>query len=307
MLLAPWRRFAAGEALAKRPSATLLSAVVLTAILGGVAPGTLGAVLSGLATWSLFAAPHDALGPAWPNGQIAAGVYGALAALDLYLIHAAFRALDRLQAERARADGLVERQRTMVAELQHRVANTMQFASSLLAIEKRRVAADPACAPAALDEAVERLRTMARVHRRLHDPAAATMGFGQHLQDLCADLLDGAGARHIACRVEAVPVDLPAETLITLSLIAAEAVTNSLKHAWPTGEGGNIRIAIERLGPGRVALEVSDNGRGPPAGHDPAKGGSLGLRIMRSLVQQLGGELSVAAEGGTTTRVVFAA
>ena len=67
------------------------------------------------------------------------------------------------------------------------------------------------------------------------------------------------------------------------------------------------RIAIERPEPGRVALSVSDDGRGPPADYDPSKGDSLGLRIIRSLVQQLGGELSVAAEGGTTTRVVFAA
>src|SRR3712207_9097666 len=47
----------------------------------------------------------------------------------------------------------------------------------------------------ALDEAVERLRPMARVHRRLYDPAAATMGFGQHLQEICADLLDRKSTR----------------------------------------------------------------------------------------------------------------
>ncbi|MBD0274165.1 MAG: sensor histidine kinase [Acetobacteraceae bacterium] len=244
----------------------------------------------------------------WPSGPMTIGFFSGVVALDIYLVHVMVRTAERLQAARAQADALAERQRTMFAELQHRVANNMQFVSSLLALQKRRVAADPASAPAALDEAAERLRTMARIHRRLYDPAAAKVGFGQHLREICADLLDAVGARDVACVVEAQPAaDLPVETLIVLSLIATEAITNSLKHAWPEGGPGTIRIALERSEPGRVALSVSDDGRGLPADYDPAEGDSLGQRIIRSLVQQLGGELSVAAEGGTTTRVVFAA
>ncbi len=64
---------------------------------------------------------------------------------------------------------------------------------------------------------------------------------------------------------------------------------------------------MERPEPGQVALSVSDDGRGLPADYDPAKGSSLGQRIIAGLAQQLGGELSVAAGGGTTARVVFAA
>lgn len=307
VLLALWLRFAIGDDLVGYPFITFFPVVVLTAFLGGTLPGVLCAVFSGLAAWYFFVPSRGSFALDWPGGFIAMGFYGALVALDLYLIHAMVRTLERLQAARARADGLVERQRTMFTELQHRVANNMQFVSSLLSLQKRRVAADPASAPAALDEAVERLRTMARVHRRLYDPAAATVGFGQHLQEICTDLVGAAGARNVVCHVEAPPTDLPVETLITLSLITTEAVTNSLKHAWPEGGRGTIRIALERPEPGRVALSVSDDGRGPPADHDSAKGDSLGLRIIRSLVQQLGGEMSVAAEGGTTTRVVFAA
>jgi two-component sensor histidine kinase len=307
LLLALWLRFEIGDDLVGYPFITFFPVVVLTAFLGGTVPGTLCAVFSGLASWYFFIPPNNSFALEWPGGFIAMAFYAALAGPNLYLIHTMVRTLERLQSARARADGLVERQRTMFTELQHRVANNMQFVSSLLSLQKRRVAADPASAPAALDEAVERLRTMARIHRRLYDPAAGTVGFGQHLQEICTDLLDATGARNIACRVDAPTTDLPVETLVTLSLITTEAVTNSLKHAWPEGERGTIRIAIERPEPGRVALSVSDDGRGPPADYDPSKGDSLGLRIIRSLVQQLGGELSVAAEGGTTTRVVFAA
>jgi len=306
LLLALWLRFEIGDDLVGYPFITFFPVVVLTAFLGGTVPGVLCAVFSGLAAWYFFIPPQNSFALEWPGGFIAMAFYAFLAGLNLCLTHAMVRSLDRLQGARARADGLVERQRTMFAELQHRVANNMQFVSSLLSLQKRRVAADPASAPAALDEAVERLRTMARIHRRLYDPAAATVGFGQHLQEICTDLLEAMGARNVACRVDAPEADLPLETLITLSLITTEAVTNSLKHAWPEGEPGTIRIAIGRPEPGRVALSVSDDGRGLPVDYDPAQGDSLGLRIIRSLVQQLGGELSVAADGGTTTRVVFA-
>ncbi len=305
VLLAVWLRFEIGsDDLVGYPFITFFPVVVLTAFLGGAAPGALCAVFSGLAAWYLFVPPQGSFALEWPNGYIAMGFYAVLVSLDLYLIHAMVRTLERLQGARARADGLVELQRTMFAELQHRVANNMQFVSSLLSLQKRRVAADPASAPAALDEAVERLRTMARVHRRLHNPAAAKTGFGEHLREICRDLLDATGARNVVCLVEAPPTDLQLDTLVTLSLIATEV---ALKHAWPEGGRGTIRIALERPGPGRGALSVSDDGRGPPANYDVAEGDSLGLRIIRSLVQQLGGELSVAAEGGTTTRVVFAA
>ena len=308
VLLALWLRSAAGDVLkGGLPFVTFIPAVVLTAFFGGTVPAVLSAVASVLLGWYFFLPPAHSFALEWPSGPTTIGFFSGVVALDIWLVHVMVRALERLQAARAQADALAERQRTMFTELQHRVANNMQFVSSLLSLQKREVAADPASAPKALDEAAERLRTMARIHRRLYDPAASKVGFGQHLREICADLLDATGARNVVCLVEAQPADLPVDTLITLSLIAAEAITNSLKHAWPEGGPGTIRVSLERPEPGRVALSVSDNGRGLPADYDPAKGGSLGQRIIAGLAQQLGGEVSVAAGGGTTTRVVFAA
>lgn len=308
VLLAFWLRFEV-EGILKGglPFVTFIPAVVLTAFFGGTAAGVLSIVASVLLGWYFFLPPVNSFALAWPGGPLTIGFFTAVVALDVYLVRVMVRTAERLQAARARADALAERQRTMFTELQHRVANNMQFVSALLSLQKRQAVADPASAPAALDEAAERLRTMARIHRRLHDPEASKVDFGQHLREICADLLDATGARNVVCLVEAQPADLPMETLVTLSLITTEAVTNSLKHAWPAAEPGTIRIALERPEPGRVVFTVGDDGRGLPADRDPVGGASLGLRIIRSLVQQLGGELSVAAEGGTTTRVAFAA
>lgn len=250
LLLALWVRFEIGDVLVGYPFITFFPVVVLTAFLGGTVPGALCAVFSGLAAWYFFVPPYDSFTLEWPGGYIALGFYTAVVSLDLYLIHVMIPTLERLQAARTESDRLIDRQRTMFAELQHRVVNNMQFVSSLLALQKRQVVADPASGPAALDEAADRLRTMARIHRRLYDPAATTVGFGQHLRDICTDLLGATGAKNIVCHVDAPTTDLPLETLITLSLITTEAVTDSLKHAWPDGAQGTIRVALERGGAG---------------------------------------------------------
>ena len=155
VVLALWLRWEIGDALVGFPFLTFFPMVVLTAFLGGIVPGALCAVFSGLAAWYFFVPPPGSFALEWPNGYLAIGVYAVLVSLNLCLIHAMFRALERLQAARVQADRQLERQRTMFAELQHRVANNMQFVSALLGLQKRRVAADPASAPAALDEAVE--------------------------------------------------------------------------------------------------------------------------------------------------------
>lgn len=305
-LLALWLRLEIGPGLVGYPFITFFPVVVLTTFLGGLAPGLACAVLSGLASWYFFVPPYGTFSVAWPHGVIALGFYAVVVGVDLYLIQVMTRALARAQAAQARADNLLRHERTMFQELQHRVANNMQFVSALLAMQKRRVVAEPGAAAAILDEAADRLRTMARIHRRLHDPAAAGVQFGEHLREICADLLEATGARNIVCLVEAPQADLTAEALLTLSLITTEVVTNSLKHAWPEGAGGTIRIRLERLEAGRMALTVSDDGRGLPPGFDAAESGSLGLRIIRSLAGQLGGSVSIAGGGGTTTQVIFA-
>ncbi len=58
------------------------------------------------------------------------GFFSGVVALDIYLVHVMVRTAQCLQAARAQADALAERQRTMFAELQHRVANNMQYDSS---------------------------------------------------------------------------------------------------------------------------------------------------------------------------------
>lgn len=286
------------------PFLTFFPAVILTTFFFGLRPGIVCAVLSGLAAWYFFIGEANVfLFDA--QTALALGFYAFIVTVDITLIHLMRVAGERLNAERAVSAQLYEQQRTMFQELQHRVANNMQFVAALLALQKRKVIDNPQEAADVFDEAQARLQTIARIHRRLYDPARADQPVGQYLQELCSDLLDATGARNIVCLVDAPPVRLDLARLTTLSLLVVEVVTNALKHAFHGTERGTITIRFETLGAGQASLSIADNGPGIPATFDPDTSRSLGFRIVQGLAGQLDGTLTYANEGGTVVRLVF--
>ncbi|WP_409567847.1 sensor histidine kinase [Methylobacterium sp. E-025] len=288
------------------PYLTFFPAVILTTFFCGLRPGITCAVLSGAAAWYLFLPPYHSFALDGSTA-VALAFYAFIVGVDIALIHLMHRAGERLRVERSVTASLYDQQRTMFQELQHRVANNMQFVAALLTLQKRKVGNDPAAALAALDEARIRLETISRIHRRLYDPERIDLPVGHYLQELCTDLLDATGARNIVCLVDVPPMQFDLTRLTTLSLLVVEVVTNALKHAFIPDSPGTITIRLERLGPDRMVLTVADDGRGMPQGFDPGTSKSLGYRISQGLASQLGGMLSYGGTTGTVVRVEFPA
>lgn len=296
------------------PYITFFPAVILTGFLAGLRPGLVCAALSGVASWYFFLPPANSFvldGPA----AIALGFYVFIVSVDLALIHVMQRSTDRLAAEREAlaaerevTAGLYEQQRTMFQELQHRVANNMTFVASLLHLQRRKVAADPTTAAEALDEAGRRIEVMARIHRRLYDPAAVEMPLGEYFQEVARDLLDATGAHNIVVVVDMPAIRLDVARLMVLSLLATEVVTNSLKHAFGEGGRGTITLRLERMDPDRLCFTIRDDGQGYETDRAaaPARQAGLGTRICQGLAAQLGGELTVTSEPGRGTKTALA-
>jgi two-component sensor histidine kinase len=271
------------------PFLTFFPAIVITALAGGVRPAVLVAAASALTAWYFFIPPYRA----WdirPGGVLGVAFFLFVAAIDIALIELLNRAIARGREERARAQSLLAGREAMFKELQHRVANNMQFLSGLLALQKRAVAGTSA--EDALEQAAARLRAMSRIHRRLYDPANAERSLGSLVEELCHELLEATGARNIVCRVDIPPVRLSPDRVHTLSMIAAEALTNAVKHAFPDGRAGTISIRLERAPDDELTFIFDDDGAGPPAHFDPSATQSLGMKIMQALAQQLNGALS---------------
>lgn len=291
--------------LAPFPFLTFFPAIILTAMFGGARPAALVTALSALASWYLFMGPEGG----WhfrPQEAVGLAFYLLVAAIDIALIEMLQRVVLRLKDQRAQAARLLLTREAMFKELQHRVANNMQFVSSLLAMQQRQVAGDAAAG--VLEQASTRLRAMSRVHRMLYDPANADRTLGPMIEELCQGLLAATGAKNIAVRVDPLDVRLPIDRVLTLSMVLTEALTNAIKHAFPDGRAGTVRISLERLPDDEMLLIVADDGQGLPEGFDPDLLQSLGMRIVRTLAEQLGGGVSYgAANPGAQMRLRFRA
>jgi two-component sensor histidine kinase len=96
------------------------------------------------------------------------------------------------------------------------------------------------------------------------------------------------------------------DSAIPCGLIINELVTNSLKHAFPDGRGGEIKIALHRMGDAEIELIIGDNGIGFPPDKDFLKTESLGLQLVTLLVNtQLEGEINLDRSKGTEFKIKF--
>lgn len=186
-------------------------------------------------------------------------------------------------------------------EIHHRVKNNLQIINSLLSLQGRKLR-DPA-AIAVLDDARARISALSLIHRSLYEHnninAVYTRNF---LGELAAHLDQALGAEERGIRIESSVDDdrIDADMAVPLALFTAEAVTNSVKHAFPTarpGGGGQIRVSY-RAGADRTVLSIEDNGVGyqpSTAGQDPG----IGSTLMAAFAKQVRGELEEGPmEGG---------
>ncbi|MBP2292534.1 MHYT domain-containing protein [Azospirillum rugosum] len=197
----------------------------------------------------------------------------------------------RLAEERLRAS--LQEKEMLLREVHHRVKNNMQAITAILQLEAAQVADEKAREGFAA--VGQRIQAMARLHEQLYSAQdLRRIDLGSYF----AELGQGLAALHVGqpvCIEAAVePLVCDLDTAMPLGLIANELVTNSLKHAFPDGRSGTVRIRLFREGDD-VVFEVSDDGVGSETG-ERAKG--LGKRLIEALAQQVQAQLDINRAGG---------
>ncbi len=283
------------------PYLTFFPAVILTAFLAGLRPSIAVGVASALAAYYFFLPPYWSFALEYDTA-LSLGLFVAVVAVDIAVIHVMYRALDDLQAEKVRSAELAEQRELLFRELQHRVSNNLGVVSALLNLQRANITDERA--KRALTEASTRLALISKIHRRLHDPASAGLRLGPFMEELCHDVLEASGAKNIVCLVSAADTKLAAEKTVPFALIVAELISNALEHGFDEGDRGTIRVNLEAVGDDHV-LTVSDDGKGLPQGFLLDEAAGMGLKIVQSLAMQLDGRIGVESDGGTTWRLVF--
>ncbi|QEF93782.1 hypothetical protein FVF72_00570 [Methanothermobacter sp. KEPCO-1] len=201
---------------------------------------------------------------------------------------------DLILAKRSLEDTLMERD-ALLAEVHHRVKNNLQIIISLLNIQAMNADDDTR---RILMDTQSRVRAMAIIHETLYDSG----DFSGVLMDsfitrLMERLITVHSAHGVHFRVDA-DVRLNLETAIPLALFINEALTNSIRHAFPEGEG---MIDVRITSNDHLHLTVADDGVGienPPSG-------TVGISLMRALADQLDGEFELISDNGTVVSLHF--
>jgi len=205
---------------------------------------------------------------------------------------------------------LRERERQLVTknatirEIHHRVKNNLQTVAALLRLQSRRMATPEA--KAALKEAVSRVQSIAVVHEILSQSYDETVRFDAVADQLLAMVGDMAATTGTVHSVREGSFGLiPADAATSLSLALTELCQNAVEHGLGASSGSLfVRPSRTR---DKLTLEVVNDGAPLPDGFSIGETNSLGLSIVQTLVEDLGGVFTLEnnPDGqGTTARIV---
>lgn len=197
-----------------------------------------------------------------------------------------------------------EEKETLLKEVHHRVKNNMQIITSLIRLQASTIK-DPKIL-SLFDESQNRIKSMALVHEELYRAKdLASVNVKDYLEKLLSDLLDAYTLNNkVKLNMNVSVFKLSVDTLIPLGLIINEIVSNALKYAF-NNEEGILTLNIKEQNNNKIELAISDNGVGFPEGFSFEKSDSLGLDLIKTLVEQLDGNVVFKNEDGAHYTITF--
>jgi len=207
-----------------------------------------------------------------------------------------------------RTDQLLKQKEVMLAEMQHRIVNSLQIIASILMLKARAVTSEEARQH--LHDAHRRVLSVAAVQEHLHSSGRADLiEIAPYLTKLCASLgesmIGESRTAKITVVVDAASV-LSADA-ISLGLIVTELVINALKYAFPDPDRAGIVTVRYEVNGADWKLSVSDNGVGrTETSGSPPKGG-LGTSLVTALAHQLDAQVvTLSKKSGMSVSVTRA-
>jgi two-component system, sensor histidine kinase PdtaS len=210
---------------------------------------------------------------------------------------------ERMQAA-AQMQASLQEKEVLLREVHHRVKNNLQVIASLLNLQADLIPDEHT--RGLLFDTQARVRSMALIHDKFsRSTSLSQINLGDYLRELVAELFRAYRPPSVEYDLDAEPISVNIDTAIPCGLIASELISNCLKHAFPEGRSGRVRVTLETVSPSVYALVVQDDGVGVPENFAEIRGESLGLQLIDTLARQLGTSLQVDQEGGSTFRLRF--
>jgi PAS domain S-box-containing protein len=208
--------------------------------------------------------------------------------------------ITRQKQDEAVIRAALDEQVILLREVHHRVKNNLQIIISLTNLQMRQT--DDPGVKQIMSETQNRVRAMSLVHEKLYrSESLSRIDFADYTRFLATQLFSyyGMDTRRVRLDFAMAKIMVDINMAVPLGLMMNELISNALKHAFPNGRDGVIRIGGHDVD-NTITLVVADTGVGIPGDLDWKNTASLGMRLVTSLIDQVDGTIVLDRAGGTT-------
>jgi len=194
---------------------------------------------------------------------------------------------------------LVQEKEWLVKEIHHRVKNNFHIVMGLLGTQSGYLKNEEAIV--AMSESQHRVHAMSLIHQKLYQSDnLSAINMADYIHEVIDYLRDSFNIRQsIQFNLQINQIELDLSHCIPLGLIINEAVTNSIKYAFPDNKKGVISISFKHSSENHLLLTISDNGVGFPPGFNITSPDSMGLKLMQGLSEDIDGKFLIRNNNGT--------
>jgi chemotaxis protein methyltransferase CheR len=188
---------------------------------------------------------------------------------------------------------LLEQQRTLLREMRHRIANSLQIIASILLLKAGSVSSEET--KNELRAAHQRVMSVAVVQGHLSaSDGIEQIEMGPYLTKLSAGLASSmvGPKQHIDIAVGVTAGALPTSHAVSIGLIVTELIINAIKYAFPERHASaRIRVTFE-MAKSDWKLTVADNGAGWNTKDELKTSTGLGTALIGALAKQLKAQIT---------------
>ncbi|KYH08257.1 hypothetical protein A1704_06275 [Chryseobacterium cucumeris] len=192
----------------------------------------------------------------------------------------------------------------LLKEIHHRVKNNLQIVMSLL--NSQSYFLSDKLSLEVIQKSQHRIQSMSLIHQKLYmSDNLSEIRMPEYISELVDYLKDSfAVPRIIKLTLKVDNVFMDVSQAVPIGLILNESITNSLKYAF-SDAGGIIEIVLQNIDGDIFLLEITDDGCGLPEDFTIDNSRSLGMRLIKGLAADLGGNLTINREKGTQIKIEF--
>jgi len=200
---------------------------------------------------------------------------------------------------------LVQEKEWLVKEIHHRVKNNFHIVMGLLGTQSKYLKSEEAIQ--AITESQHRVHAMSLIHQKLYQSdnlsAINMVDYIHELVNYLRDSFNIARSMQFNLQIESIQLDLT--HCVPLGLIMNEAITNAIKHAFPDQKEGIISVVFKHVTENHLLLTILDNGTGVPSNLNLEKPNTMGIKLMRGLIEDIEGTFSISNNNGTQITIDF--